>query len=281
MYVRRERKPKSDGQERTYISLAHNVWEAVGDGKKRTKPVIFSRLGVEQNLDMPTVRGMRDALDRYLIKRFGEEAVRKADQEDAARQEQAARSTPEGEAALVISAAAELRPKLAPLRFLTTVEYGLRTLVEPVWERLGLKEVMQGFAAQHRIRFDFERVVFGMVLQGPAPPAPDAPPAGPPNLGARHPVCARPRRAARAGAAHRAQPPQARRALRSREGHAHRAGRYPLLATQRVERRSRDSAGRTRHRSWTAHLGSYTCLTRHVAPPAISSPAPTTSAEWR
>lgn len=64
----------------------------------------------------------------------------------------------------MIAAAAELQPRLAPLRFLTTREYGLRTIVEPVWERLGLKEVLQGFAAQHRIRFDFERIVFGMVL---------------------------------------------------------------------------------------------------------------------
>ena len=52
-----------------YLSLAHNVWVPMGD-KKRSQPVVFSRLGVEADLDKATVRGMRDALDRYLKKRF-------------------------------------------------------------------------------------------------------------------------------------------------------------------------------------------------------------------
>jgi hypothetical protein len=47
MYVRRDRKQSRAGPERTTISLAHNVWETVGD-KKRAKPIVFSRLGVEE-----------------------------------------------------------------------------------------------------------------------------------------------------------------------------------------------------------------------------------------
>jgi len=157
MYVRRDRKQSRAGQERTYISLAHNVWETVGD-KKRAKPIVFSRLGVEEELDMGTVCSMRSALDRYLLKRFGPEALRQAQAADGAV------PTAGGAAERIVAAAEELRPQLAPLRFLLTVEFGLRAIVEPVWEQLGLKEVLQGFAAEHRIRFDFERVIFGMVL---------------------------------------------------------------------------------------------------------------------
>ena len=117
MYVRKDRQKLSNGQVQTYVSLAHNVWEDMGNNKKRTKPIIFSQLGVEKDLDMPVVQGMRNALDRYLIKRFGEEAVRAAD-----RQDELARA---GKLSLatesVSSLAEEFRPKLAPLRFLVTV----------------------------------------------------------------------------------------------------------------------------------------------------------------
>jgi len=63
-----------------------------------------------------------------------------------------------------VAAAEELRPQLVPLRFLLTVEFGLRAIVEPVWEQLGLKEVLQGFAAEHRIRFDTVCAKNGVIL---------------------------------------------------------------------------------------------------------------------
>ena len=156
MYVRRDTQELSGGGRQTYLSLAHNVWEPMGDSdKKRSRPVVFSRLGVEAELDKPTVKGMRDALDRYLRKRFGDDG-------DVSPASDPKR--PEGQREIVEATAAELRPKLAPLKFLLTVDYGLRVIVEPVWKELGLEAMLTAFAGQHRIQFDFERVVFGMVL---------------------------------------------------------------------------------------------------------------------
>lgn len=41
---------------------------------------------------------------------------------------------------------------------------GMRLLLEPVWEALGLGEAFRRYAAEHRIKFPLERVIFGMVL---------------------------------------------------------------------------------------------------------------------
>jgi len=152
MFIRRDRKRLADGAERCYVSLAHSVWEPVGD-KKRSRPVIFARLGVEDDLDTTAVRGMRDALDRYLQKRIAEEAAAKGEAPPAP-----TAATP------VERVADDLRPRLQPLRFLVSVDYGLRVLVEPVWKRLGLRNAMLQVSVQHDVTYDFERLVFGMVL---------------------------------------------------------------------------------------------------------------------
>lgn len=156
MYIRSDRKTRADGTTCCYLSLAHNVWEPVGDddnGKKRARPVIFARLGVEDQLDLGTIQSMRDAFDRYLQKRLARERPEAADEAASTTTERVVKET-----------AAELRPKLEPLKFLATREYGLRVILEPVWKELGLRKAMQAFAAEHRFEFDFERVVFGMVL---------------------------------------------------------------------------------------------------------------------
>jgi hypothetical protein len=156
VYIRSDPKRLAEGQTRRYLSLAHNVWESVGegkDGKKRTRPVVFARLGAEDQLDVATVRSMRDAFDRYLQRRLKAEAAAAGGAVGPAATERA-----------VEEVAKELRPKLEPLRFLTTREYGLRVIVEPVWKALGLRSAMRSFAEQHRLKFDFERVIFGMVL---------------------------------------------------------------------------------------------------------------------
>ena len=89
---------------------------------------MFALLGVEGDLDVGAVRGMRDALDRYLQKRLAEEAL--------VRGEEPPPATPKTPADRV---AEELRPRLQPLRFLVNVEHGLRVIVEPIWEDLGLE----------------------------------------------------------------------------------------------------------------------------------------------
>lgn len=72
MFIRRDRKSSRKGEQRVYISLAHNVRERLPDGSTRPKPITFARLGREEDLDADLVIQMRDALDRYLRKRFGD-----------------------------------------------------------------------------------------------------------------------------------------------------------------------------------------------------------------
>lgn len=139
MYVRTDRQRLKDGTERRYLSLAHNVWVEGPTGKKRAKPVIFARLGTEEDLDLDTVRSMRDAFDRYLQKRLAGDAG--------------------------VGEVAEEAQKLAPtLRVLASREYGMRLLVGAAWKGLGLDRRLKQLARRHDIEFDFERIVFGMVL---------------------------------------------------------------------------------------------------------------------
>lgn len=145
MHVRSDRRTLADGSRRTYLSLAHNIWESGPMGKKRSRPVIFARLGAEEELDTQTVRGMRDALDRYLQKRLATEG-----DEDAA--------------AVVAETATGVRAREPELRMLASRSMGLRAVVEPTWTRLGMGKVLGQVAAKHRIKFDLERIVFGMVL---------------------------------------------------------------------------------------------------------------------
>jgi hypothetical protein len=60
--------------------------------------------------------------------------------------------------------AAKVRAHEGGLRMLTSRELGVRQVVETVWKRLGLDGVLDGFAAEHRLGFELERVVFAMVL---------------------------------------------------------------------------------------------------------------------
>ena len=145
MYIRRDRKTGKNGNGKTYVSVAHNIKVPGPKGKKITKPIVFANLGAEENLDIPTVCGIRDALDRYIqqlqAKKSGEELT-----------------------TLIGKEAATLAPKMAQLKILCSKDYGVRVLLEPLWKQLGLKAMLQVFGMKANIRFDFERVVFGMVL---------------------------------------------------------------------------------------------------------------------
>ena len=137
------------------------MWEVVGTGdkkKKRTKPVIFARLGVAEELDAPMLRSARDAFDRYLARVLREEAE--------ARGEEPVDVDATADAVVTVERiASEVRPRLEPrLRLLTTRKYGLRVIIERAWKQLGLHLALRRVGEQHRIKFDFERVVFGMVL---------------------------------------------------------------------------------------------------------------------
>lgn len=147
MYVRTDTRKRAGDRTVGYVSIAHNVRETVtmadGSKKSRSKPVIVSRLGKLEDLDETAVRGMADALSRFYKKRFGGELF---DREQVA------------------EVARELAPREAALRVLTSREYGLPRLVEKVWADLGLRAALQRIGRERKIAFDFERVVFAMVL---------------------------------------------------------------------------------------------------------------------
>jgi hypothetical protein len=140
--------------------VVHSTWEATTAGKKRAKPEVFARLGREETLDVGVVRGIRSALDD-LIQRLVER--------DAARTGVAPDEASTGRVAK--QAARTVREQEPALRMLASRDFGLRHVVEPVWERVGLKETLAEFASRHRVAFDFERVVFGMVLNRLVDPA--------------------------------------------------------------------------------------------------------------
>lgn len=153
MHVRSDSRVLAGGKRQTYLSLAHNVWEAGPMGTKRARPVIFARLGSSEELDSTTVRGMRDALDRYLQKRLAAEGQVTG--------EAGGGSEP---SATVEGVARQVRLREPELRMLASRSCGLRAVVEPVWKGLGLRKVLTAIAEEHRLSFDLERLVLGLVL---------------------------------------------------------------------------------------------------------------------
>lgn len=143
MFIRRDRKRLVSGEERVHVSFAHNVRVRLPDGRSRPKPIILARLGPEEDLDADTVVQMRNALDRYLRKRFGDEV---ADQHT------------------LQEAAEDIAPLMPGMRMLASRAYGMRVVVEHVYNQLGLKKALRAIQATHAISFPFERVVFAMVL---------------------------------------------------------------------------------------------------------------------
>lgn len=143
MFVRSNRRRLKDGTTATYLSIAHNVRERMPDGTSRPKPIILANLGREEDLDEATVTSMRNALDRYIQKRFGRAP------KDASTMEQAAK---------------EVRSVAPHLRVLASRALGLRVIVEAMWVDLGLDRAFRAIDTRHASQFDLERVVFAMVL---------------------------------------------------------------------------------------------------------------------
>ena len=156
MHVRRDRKRLRGGEQRTYVSLAHNVWGMGRNGRKQARPVVFAQLGAEENLQPELLVGMRSALDKLIEQLQARDAAKAA----AA----GTPSPPPTPAEKVVAVASRVRVHEAGLRMLVSRDLGVRRVVEAVWQRLGLGQVLNGFADQHRLGFVLERVVFAMVL---------------------------------------------------------------------------------------------------------------------
>jgi hypothetical protein len=152
MHIGRDRKNRG-AEGKTYLSIVHNVWEKLGKRKRRSKPVVFAPLREEASVDLEAAESMRAAMEVYLDARLM--SMLESDP-DASRR------------ALVERVATEFSGVRRPqIQILKSREFGLRLLLEPVWEELGLKKMLKEIEAEHRMRFPFERVVFGMVLTEP------------------------------------------------------------------------------------------------------------------
>lgn len=157
MHIRYDTQKLGDGSTRRYVSVVHNVWDRANAAHKgRAKPVVFANLGREDRLDLTLVRSARDALDGYLRKRLAAEAA-------AGRPVPPELAASVAEAPRVEAIAREGREKASRMKLLCQVDLGLRPAIEAVWKSLRIEHALKRFAVEHRIEFEFERVVFGMV----------------------------------------------------------------------------------------------------------------------
>ena len=125
MYLRTTRRRNSDGTEVRYLSLAHNEWDPVAG---RSKVRILFNFGREDELDPAAIRRLIGSLSRAL---------------------------PPGEA-LVAAAPPELR-------FLESRPLGGAWLLDGLWHRLGLPEILARLLRGRRLDPAAERVLFALI----------------------------------------------------------------------------------------------------------------------
>ena len=125
MYLRTTRRRKGDGSDVRYLSLAHNEWDPVAG---RSKVRILFNFGREDELDPGAIRRLIGSLSRAL---------------------------PAGEAL-----AAAMPPELA---FLEARPLGGAWLLDGLWARLGIGEIMARLLRGRRLDPSAERALFAMV----------------------------------------------------------------------------------------------------------------------
>jgi hypothetical protein len=142
MYFKRYRKGQGR-QKKTYVGVAHNVWEGHEQGGGQVKPVMVLNLGNEATLDPD----QREAA-RVMAQALYDMRIAKGD----------------NPAQALAETKRLLMPVQARIRVVSSREFGMRLLLGRVWTDLGMDEAFRLYAAQHKLKFPLERVVFGMVL---------------------------------------------------------------------------------------------------------------------
>lgn len=150
MHIRRNKKKRKDGSERTEIAIAHNVRVTAGDGTSVTKPVVIARLGHEDDVDLEAVDDMIAALTRYRAKRASERAETGQAKEAPAQQAVAIRES--------------ITPRAGVLKVVASRQLGVRVIIEEVWRDLGLRQLFRDIEQASSSALDFERLVFAMVV---------------------------------------------------------------------------------------------------------------------
>ena len=143
MYLKRFHRRKS-GRDLTYLALAHNIWETRPDGRRQARPLLLMSLGLEHEAD-----------PRYLA--------------DLVTMTQALFEARVASGMSPTEAAHDVARSYAPMqrmtgRFVQSRKLGMRLLLAPIWQQLGIHEALKDFARAHLLRaFDLERLLFALV----------------------------------------------------------------------------------------------------------------------
>jgi len=133
MYLRTTRRRNDDGSDVRYLSLAHNEWDPVA---RRSKVRILFNFGREDELDPDAIRRLIGSLSRAL---------------------------PAGEA---LAAAMP-----SELRYLESRPLGGAHLLDGLWHRLGLHEILARLLRVRRLDPSAERTLFALVANRALAPA--------------------------------------------------------------------------------------------------------------
>jgi len=124
MYLRETTQSRVKGQKVTYLQLAENTWNAE---KKRSETRVVCNLG----------RG-EDAAVRERLKRLAHSILKRLSPED-------------------------LTGELKDWRVVDSWSFGDVYVMEELWERLGIKDILRSRAATRKFGFSVERALFAMV----------------------------------------------------------------------------------------------------------------------
>lgn len=129
MYIRRTTRRNQDGSTVEYLQLAHNVRDP---RTGRPKPQILYNFGRADQLDMEALRRLVQSISRFLSP------------EDALQAQAAMGSS-------------------APIRFEFSRSMGGAWLLDRLWQKLGIRRVIDKHLAERRFEAPVERCVFAMV----------------------------------------------------------------------------------------------------------------------
>jgi hypothetical protein len=136
MYLRTTRRRSSDGSQVRYLSLAHNEWDRVAG---RSKVRILFNFGREDGLDPDAIRRLIGSLSRAL---------------------------PPDEALAAVTA--------PELRFCESRPLGGAWLLDGLWARLEIGEILARLLQSRRLDPSVERALFAMVANRALAPRPSS-----------------------------------------------------------------------------------------------------------
>lgn len=148
MYIKRFHQSPG-GRSVTYVALAHNVRERRADGHEQTRPHLVLSLGPEHRHPPGNLEDLVAIAELLYARRIKEglgpqEAIAKV------------RETIKERVSGLLSPDDGVQESR---------RIGMRLLLTAVWSELGLQETFRKAGRKHRIRaFDFERLVFGLIL---------------------------------------------------------------------------------------------------------------------